>query len=221
MRRGAEFFAYEIMDAVVDNFLPVIERLNERSDEIEDEIFAAAEESMLADVTSLKRSSLRLRRALMPQREVFNLLSRHEMDSLSEEAQRYYRDIYDNVVRMETMAEILRERADTALTMYLSVVANRQNETMKVLSMVAAIFLPLTLLAGLYGMNFDNMPELHVSWAYFAVVGFIVTTIVVTLWLFWLGRWFRIGRRRLKRFVPTAVDPERLARYVNQRTPWR
>jgi magnesium transporter len=214
MKRGSELLAYYIMDALVDNMIPTVERLSERADDIEDAIFDSAHESILEAITALKRSSLRLRRFMSPQREVLNLLTRRDFSQVSQDGQRYFRDIYDSVARLEGQNETIRERADTALAMYLSVVANRQNETMKVLSMVAAVFLPLGLLAGVYGMNFENMPELGVPWAYFAVVGFMAAVIMIAMWWFFARRWISAGRRRLKKFVPTAVDPERLVSYV-------
>lgn len=216
MERGAVFLAYTIMDALVENITPTIDRLIERVDDIEDEIFRDAHESTLEAITALKRSSLRLRRVMAPQREVFNQLGRRDFSPITEDTRLYFRDIQENVSRIEGFNENLRERADTAVSMYLSVVANRQNEMMKVLSIVAAIFLPLSLVAGIYGMNFENIPELKVSWGYFAVLGFMAAVIAITLWWFWARRWITTGRRRLKRFVPTAVDPLRLGGQLNR-----
>jgi magnesium transporter len=125
----------------------------------------------------------------------------------------YYRDIYDEMVRIESSIENLRERTDTILTTHMSAIANQQNETMKTLSLIAAIFLPLTLLAGIYGMNFGYMPELGFRYGYFIVLGVMVTVAGGVVWWFWARRWLAAGRQRLERFVPTAVDPERLAGY--------
>ena len=151
---------------------------------------------------------------MAPQREVLNRLSRREFPGIREEAQIFYRDVYDHVVRIEDLNQTLRDRADNALATYLSSVASRQNETMKVLSVVATIFLPLTLLAGVYGMNFEYMPELGVSWAYFAVVGFIAAAIVVAIWWFWARRWIGWGRRRAARVRPFAVNRQKLRGYL-------
>jgi predicted permease len=102
----------------------------------------------------------------------------------------------------------------------MSVVANQQNETMKTLSLVAAVFLPLGLLAGIYGMNFEYMPELGFRYGYFIVLGTMITVALSVFWWFWARNWIRAGRRRLEKFVPSAVDPERLINYVGQFTRW-
>jgi len=106
--------------------------------------------------------------------------------------------------------------ADNALSTYLSSVANRQNETMRVLSIVAAIFLPLTLLAGIYGMNFENMPELKWEWGYFAVLGVMGIVIAVLVWRFWAQNWIRWGRGQVRRIRPFAVEPKKLIGYVER-----
>ncbi|MGH2544427.1 MAG: magnesium/cobalt transporter CorA [Ardenticatenaceae bacterium] len=214
MMRGAVFLAHALIDALVDNIIPTLDRLGERLDDIEDIILEHPHPSSLQAIMALKRSSLRLRRAMVPQRQVLAQLSRREFTHISDEALYYFRDVYDNIVHIEGTNENLRERADTALATYLSVVANRQNETMKLLSMITAIFLPLTLVAGIYGMNFEHMPELMWRWGYFAVLGFMATVICAVVWYFWARSWIYIGRRRLERFAPTAVESEKLVRYL-------
>ena len=110
----------------------------------------------------------------------------------------FYRDVYDHLVRIEDLNLGIRDGAENALSTYLTSVANRQNETMKVLAIAGAIFLPLTLLAGIYGMNFDYMPELHWRWAYFAVLGVIVTVILGALTVFWRRGWFKFRKPPLE-----------------------
>jgi MFS family permease len=106
------------------------------------------------------------------------------------------------------------DRADNALATYLSSVANRQNETMKVLSIVATIFLPLTLLAGIYGMNFEYMPELQWRWGYFAVLGVIVLVILILVWRFWASGWLAWGRRRMSWVKPFVVESKKIRGYL-------
>ncbi len=214
MKHGAVFLAHALIDALVDNIVPTLDRLGERLDDIEDVIFENPHPSLLEAIIDVKHSSLRLRRAMIPQRQVLAQLSRREFTHISDEAIYYFRDVYDNLVRIEGTNENLRERADTALTTHLSAIANKQNETMKLLSTITAIFLPLTLVAGIYGMNFENMPELQWSWGYFAVLGFMGAVIFSVVWLLWARNWIFLGRRRIERFVPTAVEPEKLARYL-------
>lgn len=220
MRRGVDFFAHAVIDALIDNIVPVVDQLEERADAIEEILFQSPHPSTLEAILHLKRSSLRLRRAMVPQREVLNRLSRGEFGRISEEASVYYRDIYDAVARIESFIDNLRDRTDTILATYMSVVANQQNETMKTLSLIAAIFLPLSLLAGVYGMNFENMPELGLWWGYYAVLGSMVVAAAGIVWWFWARKWVTAGRKRLEHFVPTAVDPERIIGYVGHMTRW-
>lgn len=210
MKRGADFLAHALIDTLVDNVMPTIDKMSEVAEEIEEEVIRQPHQSSLEAILKLKRSTLRIHRVMAPQRETLNRMSRGEFPIISDESRIFYRDIYDHIVRIEDLNQSLRDRADNALATYLSSVANRQNETMRILSMVAAIFLPLTLLAGVYGMNFDNMPELHVPWAYFTVLGFMGVVIVTVIWWFWARNWIAVGRRRIVRVRPFAVEPEKL-----------
>jgi len=210
MKRGADFLAHALIDTLVDNVMPTIDKMSEVAEEIEEEVIRQPHQSSLEAILKLKRSTMRIHRVMAPQRETLNRMSRGEFPIISDESHIFYRDIYDHIVRIEDLNQSLRDRADNALATYLSSVANRQNETMRILSMVAAIFLPLTLLAGIYGMNFDNMPELHVPWAYFAVLGFMAAVIVTVIWWFWARNWIAVGRRRIVRVRPFAVESEKL-----------
>jgi magnesium transporter len=214
MRRGADFLTHALVDVLIDNFMPTIDKMSDIAEEIEEEVIRSPHQTTLEAILKLKRSTLRIHRVMAPQREILNRLSRGEFPLIKEEAQIFYRDIYDHLVRIEDLNQTNRDRADNALTTYLSSVANRQNETMKVLSIVATIFLPLTLVAGIYGMNFENMPELGWEWGYFAVLGLIGTVIVVAIWWFWARNWITWGRRRIIRIRPFAVEPKKLIGYL-------
>jgi magnesium transporter len=216
MRRGADFLAHALADALIDNVLPTIDRMSDIAEEIEEEVIRNPQQATLEAILKLKRSTLRIHRVMAPQRELLNRLSRGEFSLIREEARMFYRDVYDHLVRIEDLNQTVRDRADNALNTYLSSVANRQNETMKVLSMVATIFLPLTLLAGIYGMNFENMPELKWPWGYFAVLGLMGVAIVSVVYRFWANRWITWGRRQATRISPFAVRPEKLAWHVGQ-----
>ena len=215
MKRGADFLAYTIMDALIDNILPTVDRMSDFADEIEEEVIRSPQPSILDEIMKLKRSVLRLHRVMAPQREVLNRLSRREFTIVGDEAQIFYRDVYDHIVRIEDLGQMLRDRADNALATHLSSVANRQNETMRILAIVAAIFMPLTLLAGIYGMNFGYMPELGWHWAYFAVVGVIGAVVVTSVAVLTARRWLAWSRR-MRRVRPFAVEPDRLMGYIGQ-----
>jgi len=216
MRRGADFLAYIIIDMLIDNVMPTIDKMGDVAEEIEEETIRNPQQPTLEAILKLKRSTLRIHRVMAPQREVMNRISRGGLSLIKQEALIYYRDVYDHLVRIEDLNQTIRDRADNALNTYLSSVANRQNEVMKTLAIVATIFMPLTLLAGIYGMNFENMPELKWSWGYFAVLGLMGIVVVGALWKFWASRWVTWGRRRVTRIRPFAVEPEKLIWYVGQ-----
>jgi len=218
MRRGADFLAHALVDILIDNVIPTIDKMSDFAEEIEEEVIHNPHQALLEAIMKLKRSTLRIRRAIAPQRDILNRLSRGDYPMVKEEARIFYRDIYDHLIRIEDLNQAIRERADNALTTYLSSVANRQNEVMKVLSVVAAIFLPLTLVAGIYGMNFDYMPELRVHWAYFAVLGFMGAVIAGVVWWFWAKRWFNWGHRRFIRVNPFLVDGEKIRGHLTRLT---
>ncbi|MFH1559931.1 MAG: magnesium/cobalt transporter CorA [Chloroflexota bacterium] len=215
MRHGAQFLAHEILDTLVALTLPTIDKMAEVASAIEEEAILNPQHETLDVTLRLKRSALRIHRTMAPQREVMNRLSRGDYSVISENARIFYRNVYDNIIRIEYLNQSLIERADTALSLYLSAVANRQNETMRVLSIVACVFMPLSLLAGIYGMNFENMPELKWPWAYFVVLGTMVTVAGGVLWTFWAKRWVSAGRKRVSRAAAFAVDMEHLLGIAN------
>jgi magnesium transporter len=181
---------------------------------IEMEVIREPQKHILEGILKLKRSSLKVHRVMAPQREVLNRLSRGEFPMIKQEAQIFYRDVYDHVVRIEDLNQTILDRSDNALATYLSSVANRQNETMRVLSIVATIFLPLTLLAGIYGMNFEFMPELGWRWGYFAVLGVIGLVVLILVWRFWASGWFSWGRRKVTWIKPFVIETEKIRGYL-------
>jgi magnesium transporter len=185
MRRGVEFLAHDIIDALVDNIMPTIEEMDEKNDQLEAEALHEPKRETLMSIMQLKRSILALTRVMLPQREIVNRLSRGEYTLISERAQIYYRNIYDHLVRIEMLTLGLRDMTESVLNTYLSSVSNRMNEVMKVLTLIATIFIPLTFIAGIYGMNFANMPELQ--WRY----GYLVILIVMAVIGISLAFYFR------------------------------
>ena len=198
MKRGADFLAYSLIDALIDNVLPTIDRMSDITESIEVDALGKPGQNTLESILRLKRSVRMIHRTMVPQRDLLNRLSRGEFAMVKGESLLFYRDVYDHLVRIEDLNLGIRDGAENALSTYLTSVANRQNETMKVLAIAGAIFLPLTLLAGIYGMNFDYMPELHWRWAYFAVLGVIVTVILGALTVFWRRGWFKLRKPPLE-----------------------
>ena len=193
LHRGADYLVYSLIDALVDNVLPTIDLLNEISARIEEDAIGAPQESTLDAILRIKRSVRSIHRTMAPQREMLNRLSRGEYRLIQDTSLFYFRDIYDHLVLIEDLLMSIRDGVDNALATYLSAVGNRQNETMKVLTIVGSIFLPLTLLAGIYGMNFEYMPELSWRYGYFVVLGIMLTTIATAMVIFWRRGWLRAG----------------------------
>ncbi len=171
-KAGADYLAYALIDALVDQFFPLLERYGERIQELEDEVMEDPTEQTLNRIHSVKRELLALRRVAWPQREVLSSLERLDPPAVREETRVFLRDCYDHTIQIMDMLETYRDLAASLLDVYLSSVSNRMNEVMKVLTVMASIFIPLTFLAGIYGMNFDpqaspwNMPELGWRWGY-------------------------------------------------------
>ncbi len=216
MRQGADFLAHALIDALIDNVMPTIDRMTEIAEDIEEQVVHNPQQPTLEAILKLKRSATHLHRVMAPQRDVLNRMSRGDFPVIKEDAKIFYRDIYDHIVRLEDLNQTVRDMTDNALATYLSAVANRQNEVMKVLSIVAAIFLPLTLVAGIYGMNFEYMPELRLPWAYFTVLGFIGAVIIVIIWVFWSKGWINWGRRQIFGIRPLTIEMERLRGYTKR-----
>ncbi|MFH1646226.1 MAG: magnesium/cobalt transporter CorA [Chloroflexota bacterium] len=221
MSRGADFLAHTIIDIFIDNVMPTIDRMSDVAEEIEEEVIRRPHQNILDGILKLKRSTLKIHRVMAPQREVLNRLSRGEFAMIKKEAQIFYRDVYDHIVRIEDLNQTILDRADNAMATYLSAVANRQNETMRVLSIVATIFLPLTLLAGIYGMNFEYMPELRWKYGYFMVLGVILVAVLVLIWRFWASGWFAWGKRRILWVRPFKVDSKKIRGYFAPSTKRR
>jgi magnesium transporter len=156
VNRGADMLTQAVIDALVDHILPAVESIDEELNSIEEQVVDKPDRDVLPNVLAMRRLTMRLRRSILPQRDVVNRLSRGEFPNLiSARTLIFYRDIYDHAVRIEEILESTRDVADSALSTYLSAVNNRMNEVMKTLSVVTAIFLPLTLIASIFGTNLD------------------------------------------------------------------
>ena len=165
---GTDYLAYSLLDAVVDGYFAVLERVGERIEELEEEVVATPSSETVRSIHSLKREMIVLRKALWPLREVIGALERRESQLISEPVTIYLRDVYDHTIQAIDAVEAYRDILAGLLDVYLSSISNRLNEIMKFLTIVGTIFLPLTFIAGVYGMNFKNMPELNWQWGYYA-----------------------------------------------------
>jgi magnesium transporter len=189
LRRGPDFLAHELIDALVDNILPSIDQLNERSLEIEDAVLKNPTNEILGDIMNLKRSTVHLQRIMVPQREVASRLSHEDHVVISERSQLYFRDIYDHMVRIHNLTEGLQELADSTLRTYMSAVSNRLNDVMRMMSLVATVFLPLTLIASIYGMNFAHLPEKDWRYGYYFALGVMLLVALALLGYYKYRKW--------------------------------
>ncbi len=202
-KSGPDYMVYAILDTVVDGYFPVLEQMGEYLENLEEQIFYDPGPEHLRNVYHARRQLLELRRAIWPQREAINSIFRDDNPLISDPVRVYLRDVYDHTVQIIDMTETYRDLAANLMDIYLSAVGQRTNEVMKVLTVVSSIFIPLTFIAGVYGMNFDNMPELRSPWGYAAVMTFMLLVAVGELAYFRRRGW--LGRRALN---PRLMDPD-------------
>ena len=186
---GADYLFYALVDAIVDQYFAVVEALGEKIEELQDLVVSDPKPETLHKIHALKRQLLFLRRAVWPLREVTNNLSRSECPFLQESTKVFFRDVYDHVVQIVDTIETLREMVSASLDIYLSSISYRLNAVMKVLTIITTIFMPLTFIVGIYGMNFEHMPELKWEWGYPLVVGVMVMIAIAMLGFFIRKRW--------------------------------
>lgn len=188
-QHGADYLAYALMDAVVDSYYQVLEELGDREEELEEELLTDPDRESLVRLQDLKHMNQTLRKAARPLREVAWALDRGETDLVSEHITVFLRDLYDHVLQVVEACETRRDTLAGLMDIYLSSVSNRMNEVMKVLTIIATIFIPLTFIAGVYGMNFDYMPELKWHWAYFACLALMAGLAGLMVLYFRIKKW--------------------------------
>ena len=190
-KRGADYLAYVLIDAIVDSYFTVLEELEGRIEVLDQELFTTSGRETFEAIYTLKKELILLRKSVRPMREIINSISRDHYKVIDDEATwPFFRDVYDNVILINETIETYR---DIVLGMYdtwLAIVNNRMNEIMKVLTTIATIFMPLSFLAGLYGMNFRYIPGLQWEWGFFALLGFMGLTVIGMMVYFRTRRWF-------------------------------
>ena len=196
---GPDFLAYTLLDCLVDSYYPVLEHYGELLEDLEDELVANPRQSQVDRLHSMRRDILALRRALWPTREMVNLLIRDDTGKVTDGTRMFLRDCYDHTIQLMDTVETFREIAADLLDVYMSSVSARMNEVMKVLTIIATIFIPLGFIAGVYGMNFDpqrspwNMPELEWVYGYPFVLGLMAAVAIGLLIYFWRRGWIGPG----------------------------
>jgi magnesium transporter len=181
-----DYLLYTLLDAVVDNYFAILEKFGERIESLEEQLVSDPDEKILQKIHSIKRELISLRKSVWPLRELVSGLQRSESSLISEPTIIYFRDVYDHTIQVIDTVETFRDMISGMLDIYLSSISNRMNAVMKVLTIIATIFIPLTFIAGVYGMNFKNMPELEWKWGYGAV--WLVMLIVAACMLTYFRR---------------------------------
>lgn len=194
---GADYLAYAILDAIVDGYFPVLDQYSEQLDQLEDGLVVQKSKQVVAQIHRLRSEFYMLRKAIWPHRELFNSLLRDVESRFDKETHTYLRDCYDHTIQIIDIVETSREIASDIRDFHFTQVSMKQNEIMKVLTIVSSVFIPLSFVAGLYGMNFDsevsgyNMPELHWAYGYPMALSVMAAIALGMLGFFWQRGWLR------------------------------
>ena len=188
-KHGPDYLAYALIDTVVDHYMKVMEKIGDEIEELEDLILQKSDNAVPEKIHALRRKLIYFRRSVWPLRDSLNSLLREESHLIAEENKIFFRDVYDHLVQIIDGIENYRDMVIGMLDMYMSQVSNKMNEVMKVLTIIATIFIPLTFIAGIYGMNFEYMPELSIPWAYPAVWGVMIVATIGMIFYFRKKDW--------------------------------
>ncbi len=181
---GAGLLAYLLMDAIVDDYMPILDEMSDRMDDLEDEIFEKFNQASIQEIFLIKKQLVFLRRAVAPLRDVFNTLLRREQPIFERAIYVYFQDVFDHLIRVVDTVDSLRDLLGSTMDAYLSIAGNRMNVVMKRLTSISTILMSVTLIAGVYGMNFDIMPELKWKYGYvFALLSMVVVGVAIFAYL--------------------------------------
>ena len=180
-KRGADYLLYALLDLVVDHYFIVLENFGEKLEDLETELLNNPDKTTLNKLHRLRRETLLLRRTVYPLREMIGRFEKLEEPLISNHIKVFIRDLYDHTIKVIENIEVLRDMTSGLLDLYMNTTSNKMNEIMKVLTILTSIFIPLTFISGVYGMNFVNMPELEFKYGYFAVLGLMVLVLIAML----------------------------------------
>lgn len=191
MKRGAAYLLHQVLDQIVDHYMPLVEEFDEVIGSLEERILDPRQNSnrLLGEIMDIRRAVARLKRISTRQLQVLYRLAHGEFPQIPENILPYYRDVHDHLLRIADLSETYRDLVGGLFDIHFAVLSTRTNEVMKTLAIVSAIILPLSLIAGIYGMNFENIPELKSEHGYFITLGVMVILTVVLLWYFWRRGW--------------------------------
>lgn len=188
-KMGCDYLTYAHLDTIVDQYFPLLEQLGEDIEQLEEELIAHAGQGTLRTLHGFKQEMILLRRAIWPLRDVLSHLDRGDSTLIHSSTHIYLRDVYDHTIQLIETTETYRDMLAGMMDIYLTTLSNKLNETMKVLTVISTIFIPLTFIVGIYGMNFEVMPELEWPWGYPLVMGMMVMLAIGMLWVFRSKHW--------------------------------
>ncbi|GAB2548599.1 magnesium/cobalt transporter CorA [Rufibacter soli] len=199
-RRPAMYMAYAMLDVVMDHYFPAMAQLGEYAEELEDCLFENPNRQLLSKILNLKREVVKMRRIIWPERDKINEILRMDEHMIPAELKIYFKDIYDHAVQLMDLVDNYKETINSLADLYLSNVSNRMNEVMKVLTIISTVFIPLSFIVGLYGMNFSrtqpdgevnplNMPELYQPYGYVTLLGFMLLVVIGMVYYFYRKGW--------------------------------
>ena len=189
-RRGAAYLLHQILDHLVDLYMPVVDDFDETINELEERVFQVkSDTAILEEIMDLRRAVARLKRISARQLDVLYRISHGEFPQIPESVLPFYRDVYDHLLRISDLSESYKDLVGGLFDIHFSVTANKTNDVMKVLAIISTIMLPLSVIAGIYGMNFENMPELQTRYGYFITLGIMLFVAVSLLFYFWHKGW--------------------------------
>lgn len=187
--KDANYLLFALLDAIVDNYFSIIEKIGEELEKLEESILENPSDEAVRRIHYFNRQMIVLRKAVWPLREVINGILKGVGDIVNEQNELYFRDLYDNTIQVIETVEMYRDTISGLRDLAFSNISNKMNDIMKTLTVMSSIFTPLTFIAGLYGMNFDNMPELHSKYGYFIVLAVMISILVMLLYIFRRSKW--------------------------------
>jgi magnesium transporter len=187
--KGLDFILYSLIDIIVDQYYAVAEQIGDQLEELEEMIFDNPSQELIEKIRLIKKEIINIRKALIPALEALNKLNRYEPELIEKEVMRYYDDVHDHIIQILDYVDTYRELSAELKENYLSNITLRMNKVMKLLTIITTIFIPLTFIAGVYGMNFENMPELYWKYGYFCVLAVMLLTMVTMLIYFSRKKW--------------------------------
>lgn len=188
-QQGTDYLVYRLIDTVVDNYYFITEYISETIEELQEMVLKSSERSSLLEIQKLKREIIGLRKSVLPLREAVSELHKDETNLIKTATIRYLRDVYEHIIHVIDSLDSQRDMLASIMDLYLTGVSNKMNQVMQLLTIIATIFIPLTFIAGIYGMNFDNMPELHWKYGYFGIWAIMIVVIVLMIIFFKRKKW--------------------------------